>query len=57
MREKNLVKRRYCKDVVVVSELFFEVWERDAGIWREERRDRRWGQENKWKTVKTSSWQ
>ena len=27
MREKNLVKRRYCKDEVIVSELFFKAWE------------------------------
>jgi len=39
MREKNLVRRRYCKDVVIVSELFFKAWEAEGGTRREERKD------------------
>jgi len=39
MREKNLVRRRYCKDEVIVSELFFKAWEGEGGTRREERRD------------------
>ena len=27
MKEENLLRRRYCKDVVIVSELFFKAWE------------------------------
>jgi len=39
MREKNLVRRRYCKDVIIVSELFFKALEGEGGTRREERRD------------------
>ena len=39
MREKNLVRRRYCKDEIIVSELFFKAWEEEEGTRREERRD------------------
>ena len=39
MWETNLVRHRYCKDVVIVSELFFKAWEEEGGTRREERRD------------------
>jgi len=39
MREKNLVKRRYCRDGVTVSELFVKTWEGEGRTLREERRD------------------
>ena len=49
MRQKNLVRRRYCKNEVIVSELFFKLGkERGAeGL--------KMGQEKKWETVRTSS--
>jgi len=55
MREKNLLRRRHCKDVVIVSQLFFKAREGEGGTKREERRDSRRGQEKKWETVRTSS--
>jgi len=39
MREKNLVRRRYCKDRVIVSGLFVKAREGEGGTLREERRD------------------
>ena len=32
---KESVRRRYCKDVVIVSELFFKAWEGEAETRRE----------------------
>jgi len=39
MREKNLVRRRYCKDRIIVSDLFVKVWGGEEGTLKEERRD------------------
>jgi len=39
MREQNLVRRRYCKDAVIVSELFLKAREGEGGTRIEERRD------------------
>jgi len=47
MRKNNLVRRRYCKDVVIVSELFSKAREGEGGTRREERKDWRCGQEKK----------
>ena len=46
MREQNLVRRRYCEDTVIVSELFFKAWE---GKGREERGERSGGTEGEGK--------
>ena len=32
MGEKNLVRRRYCEDRVIVSGLFVKVWEGEGGL-------------------------
>jgi len=39
MRGKNLVRRRYFKDVVIVPELFFKAWEGEGGRRKEYQRD------------------
>ena len=39
MREKNLMRRRYCKDEVIAFKLFFKAWEGGGERRREERRD------------------
>jgi len=56
MRGKNLVRRRCCKDVFIVSELFFKVWE---GERNKERGSKglKMGTREEWETVRTPSWQ